>query len=297
VGTEEDVGKGAGIAVGVATAACAEFGPGAALCGVGAAIVSAFVALGTALSKAGRDTFHPDAATAAAALTLARIDPMTLMQGEDNTGEPYQASHLVRYWRVLDQEVPTGKFGSNGVLSNPSDASGGGNPYLARSPDDPNVDPEEPLAHLANLQKVLANYQAWVAAGSDLRTFAKMNPPVGTHGRPQDSKALLQTIRMHPGPFHDLAGWDFFQKYRGEIAEAVRAARARAGESGRDRVLESIFGDVTPATHADPKMRGAPGGAPAPWTTGEKVAAGVAGAGALALLALSVFQRTRQKKR
>lgn len=250
-----DAGTASGIAIGVAAAACSEVpGIGTAACAVGAAIATAFKAIGMAITAAERDTFHPTNHQAEAWLTLFRLDPALTMQGVDNTGEPYQATHLVRYFRVLAGEVPTGKFGNNGVLDNPSKADTS-NTYLT------NGDSEEPLTQVATLQKVQSQLAAWAAAGSNVDNFAHYVKPI--HDKPNDLKALLTLIRAYPAVFQDISTWDTFTANKAQIAEAIKAARIRAGESGADNVLSLIFGDVTVPERkgnggkADPKMAGA----------------------------------------
>ena len=81
---EADVAKGAGLAIGVAAAACSVVpGIGTAACAAGAAIASAFVALGTAIADGFHDTYHPDAATCAGQLAVVETLPSALFAGYD----------------------------------------------------------------------------------------------------------------------------------------------------------------------------------------------------------------------
>lgn len=255
--TEADVGKYAPAAIGAAALACAEFTPiGSAVCALGASIASAFTALGVALTAAERDTFKPNQQEAAAWLTIMRLAPMATQEGIDNTGEPYQAQHLVRRLRAQAGEVPVGHLGNNGVMYNPSNPSTE-NPYLGAV----TVDPEEPLTNLDKLKRIQSQYATWQKAGSNLKTFARDVPTL--HPSVPDSKALLALLRGNLPAFQSISSWDTFTKYKPEFAEGVRAARIRAGEKGPDDVLALLFGDVSvPAGAAtkptDPKMSGAP---------------------------------------
>lgn len=206
-------------------------------------------AIGGAIGGAVEDTFHIDSKQAEAWLTIFRIAPETLFQGVDNTGAPLQAQKLVRYFRIISGEVPTGKYGNTGELYNPNN-NDCKNPYMCAPPD-----PDEPLTDNAIVTRLHDAFGKWVADGSKIGTLVKSVPSQNQH--PTDSKQLLDLIRATPGPFMDLMKWDTAVKNKTQIAEQIRAARVRAGEHGPDKYLSAIFGDVsvTPTTK-DPKMTG-----------------------------------------
>jgi hypothetical protein len=241
--TEQDVGKGAGIAVGVAAAACSVIpGIGTGLCAAGAAIASAFVALGTWISSAFRDTFHPDRATAEAWLMMMRVHPALTMLNVDVAKDPDDGSRLVRYFMIVGGETPQGKKGNNGQLHNPTNSHSCDNPYQC------NDDGDEPLTSMAVLENVKARYDHWVATGGgkNLQALSSMVPTL--HRRPDEARLILAAIRQYPQPFKNIAGWSEIQANLNQVQEQLRALRLIAGEDGPDpgRVLESIFGgDLT----------------------------------------------------
>ena len=100
---EDDVNEVVNAATTVAGIVCASLNvvPAAgqvasAVCALAVAVAAAFAHLGTWISSATRDTFHPDPATAEAWLTMFRIHPGLVMVNVDNVTGPDDGARLVR---------------------------------------------------------------------------------------------------------------------------------------------------------------------------------------------------------
>jgi|SRR5271166_1574986 len=251
--TEQDVGKGAGIAIGIAASACSVVpGIGTGICAAAAAIASAFVALGTWISSAFRDTFHPDKATSEAWLMMMRIHPALTMLNVDVANNPNDGSRLIRYFMITSGETPQGKKGNNGQLHNPTNSYSCDNPYQC------NDDGDEPLSSMAILQNVKGRFDHWVATGGgkNLKALPSMVPTL--HRRPDEARLILAAIRQYPQPFKNISQWSEITANANQVQEQLRAMRLIAGEDGPDpgHVLEGIFGgDLTVHQHGhDPSI-------------------------------------------
>ena len=271
--TEEDVGKGAAIAIPAAAAACSVVpGIGTGVCAAGAAIGAALTAFGVWVSSASRDTYHPDTATAEALLTLARVHPPVLfLMDIDRAQDADMASRQARYLRVVSGEVPTGAKQNTGGLHNPHDKACD-NPYQC------NDDPDEPLTSLAFMQKQKDGFDAWVAQGGGATPASLARLPgycPTPHARhPAEAAVVLTALRSAPTIFRDvMAKWPAFASRMDQMRVQVAALRRAAGEAPgtKDPVLDDLFaGDTDPAIAAtpvtaaakDPKLAG-PGEVPA----------------------------------
>lgn len=277
--TEGDVAKAAPVAIAAAAGACSVVpGIGTGICAAGAAIASALVAFGTWIAGLGRDTFHPDKATAEALLMLFRIHPAAaFLTDVDRAADPQAAAKLARYFRVVSGEVPAGQRGNNGILHNPYlDPGDYQNPYQGRT------DPAEPLTSIAYYSGVFNNYQKWVASGGgslhptkgrgNLAALPRFVPT--PHRRPEEARMILDAIRRWPAPFIKvLQAWGQFGGIADQMQEQVREMRRLAGEDGPDPggKLQAVFGgDLTvhaphrPPFHppAPPMPPAGPPGAP-----------------------------------
>jgi hypothetical protein len=233
-----DIGKDAGIAIGIAAAACSVVpGIGTGVCAAGAAVASALVAAGVGIAGLTKDHFHVSIAQSEALLTLIRLYPWLLFIGRggiDNTGEPHQGARLVRYLRVTSNEVPTGTAGNTGRMHNPNDKGDcSDNPYLCATDE-------------TALRASYARRAAWLAAGRHLEQLGPaLQSPYQT---PAAAVALLGVIRSAPAPFVEVMGWAFAKQkgIRQQLQAAIHYARTLAGETGADpdpaQALETVFG-------------------------------------------------------
>jgi hypothetical protein len=244
VTTEQDVGKGAGIAIGVAAAACSVVpGVGTAACAAGAAIASAFVALGTAISAGLRDTYHPDAPIASAQLAIFEALPSALWAGYDTldihgfsnpvgarTGTPAaDACRLVRY----DLLVAGIRLSGGDPLYNPEDRDSKSNRYLeAATPD-----PAWPLTDARVTSKL---YGQVMAHGGDCND-PSIQPLPKT---PEEARALLAVLRSPHFKDSGIMGWDPTKNVLPGLRRNAGRLMALAGEPAgkKDEYLSGLLG-------------------------------------------------------
>ena len=181
-------------------------------------------ALGGFLAGMGRDTFHPDAMTAAGWLALFNLLPGMLFTGVDTIdvgkGEE-RAARLVRYFLLVSGTVPPA-----GPLYNPnSDRTD--NPYMQK------VDPRFPQTNPRH------NRQIKVVAAAGRPTPPEVATPLAAQG-------LLALLRKVLGP-SGVMQWDQAKAHMPMLRRNLKHVRALAGETGRDPNLETLFGgDVSP---------------------------------------------------
>jgi hypothetical protein len=303
VSVEDDVSTGANIGLGAAAAACAPIPGVNVFCAAGAAIARAFVAIGTAISKGARDTYHPDAAVTAAQLAVFETLPSALYAGYDtlttegmsngaNLVQPRTgnaagyACRLVRYNLLISGVVPNK---GNAPLYNPGDTGSKSNPYIESS----TPDPAWPLTDQRVTQRILDQVNA---AGGDVNS-PTIRPLPKTQ---QEAQYLLAVLRSPHFSDSGILGWDPTQRVLPGLRRNAGRLMALAGETQPDPRLSAVLGGpVKPeplgsvaAPSKDPKLSGAGGGSsPSP----AAVAAGVTlAAGALAGL---LYFTTRKRRR
>ena len=181
-------------------------------------------ALGGFLAGIGRDTFHPDAMTAAGWLAIFSLLPGMLYSGVNTVdvgkGEE-RAARLVRYFLLVSGTVP-----KSGELYNPnSDRTD--NPYMEK------VDPRFPQTNPKHNRQI----KLVTAAG-------RPTPPEVT--TPLAAQGLLALLRKVLGP-SGVMQWDQAKAHMPMLRRNLKHVRALAGETGRDPNLETLFGgDVSP---------------------------------------------------
>lgn len=223
--SEDDVAKGAPVAIGAAAAVCSVVpGIGTAACAAGAAIAAAATALGVALTKEGRDKFKPTKDQAQGLLAWFRAYPRGTMLGVDNSGEPNMAAGLVCYLRFVagETQLPPGID-----LHNPSDKSW----VKAYCP----IDPSEPLTNPAYLAGVLKDGE-------------KAQPDVKT---PAQAQAVLHALRTSI-EHSDLLKWSQVGGATAALATEIKGLRKLAGETGEDTALAAALGQSVAADSSAP---------------------------------------------
>jgi hypothetical protein len=312
--TEQDVGKGAGTAIGIAAAACSAVpGIGTATCAAAAAIASAFVALGTALSAAARDTYHPHTATALSWATVWLFLPGTLWTDNDTlqldgfhnganifhprTNTPVvDATRLVRYTLII-----AGLAKPSAPLYNPGDKTNTGsdaNPYIeATTPD-----PHHPLTDHAFVGRI------WTVA----KAHGVCSPAIPSLIRKRsDAVAALAALRSPHFDRGIFTTWSQLGACLPALRREVQKARALAGESGPDPILDGMLGGPTaPPGHAhhagrghaharrahDPRVAGLASGATEGLGFGLGLLPGLFIGGSLVALGAAAYQRTQASR-
>lgn len=258
--TEEDVGKGAGVAIGVAAAACSVVpGIGTAACALGAAIVSAFVALGTWISSGLRDTYHPNAATALSWLTVWQFLPGALWCDNDTlqldgfsmganlvhhrSGTPaIDACRLFRYTMII-----AGLAKPASPIYNPGDKSETGsdaNPYL----ESPKPDPHHILTDYRFTRWLWARAKKYGVCSPQVPSLIKNK---------QEAKDALTALRSPHFDRGIFTNWPMLGACLPALRREVTRARGLAGEHGPDKILDGWLGSTDPhapaaTSHAKP---------------------------------------------
>lgn len=315
--SEADVAKGSGTAIGVAAAACSVVpGIGTGLCAAGAAIASAFVALGVALSAGLRCTYHPDAELCAAQLANFEVLPSALWAGYDtltvegfHTGDPFHprtgtaahdACRLVRY----DLLIAHLRLSGSDPIYNPMDRSSKSNHYLESAV----PDPAWPLTDYDVTRKILAQV---LAHGGDCNSQAVQPLPKTK----SEAHAVLVVLRSQHYRDSGILGWDPTKNVLPGLRRNAGRLMRIVGETGVDPVLSALLGgpvgpglgetdvkvrglDVKsyspdPALGASPADRTAQPCPPAPSRAGWFALGAAAAVAALAAIAVSANPRAR----
>jgi hypothetical protein len=252
VTTEEDVSKGAGVAIGTAAAACSVVpGIGTAACAAAAAIASAFTALGVAISSGLRDTYHPNAATALSWLTVWQFLPGALWTDNDTlqldgfsqganlvhhrSGTPaVDACRLVRYSLILG-----GLARPASPLYNPGDKGEQGsdaNPYLESATPDPH--------------HRLTDYQYVRRLWEQAKTHGVCSPQIhALIETPSEARHALSALRSPHFDRGIFTNWPMLGACLPALRREVTRARRLAGEHGPDPKLDGWLGSTDPHPH------------------------------------------------